>query len=206
MATIPVALIAHDLKNALSALEGELASLVDAPDIDRPKTAHHHCVDLRRQFVQFLMVYGSEDGLRAHCEDESPQDVLASVLRSGTSRCAHLPHAPQIQLAASDAAPPYWYFDVRLVQLALDAALHNACRFGREQVTLSARQESGYLVLAIDDDGPGLGSADDCDTSTGLGTELCRSVALAHRSGDKVGRIELFGRPQGGTRFELWLP
>ncbi|HET8868955.1 MAG TPA: HAMP domain-containing sensor histidine kinase [Aquabacterium sp.] len=206
MTSIPAALIAHDLKNALSTLEGELASLAATPDAEHARSAYQRCVDLRRQFVQFLMVYGSQDALRAHCEDESPQEVLSSVSRSGSSRVQRLPNAPRIVMAESSDVPPYWYFDLRLVQLALDAALHNACRFGRQQITLSAREDSGYLVFVIDDDGPGLGSPDSCDTSTGLGTELCRSVAQAHRSGAKQGRIELFNRAQGGTRFELWLP
>jgi signal transduction histidine kinase len=90
--------------------------------------------------------------------------------------------------------------------MALDAALHNASRFATSQVTLSLHEEDKYLVFTIDDDGPGLGAQDPSDHSTGLGTELCRSVALAHRCGERQGKVQLLNRPHGGARFELWLP
>lgn len=206
MPTQPITLIAHDLKNALASLESELAVLVETSGTSGAKSAHQHCGELRRQFVQFLMVYGTEGGLRAHCEDESPQDLLESVRNMASSRYASQSDGIQIDLATSDETPSYWFFDLRLAQLALDAALQNASRFAREKITLSVRQDQGYLVLVVDDDGPGLGSSDDAPASTGLGTDLCRAVAQAHRSGERHGRIELYNRTQGGTRFELWLP
>ena len=114
----------------------------------------------------------------------------------------------QARLGACAEAPPFWYFDMRLVRLALDAALHNACRYARAVVTLDAVQRDGYLVLSVEDDGPGLAATAGAGDawSTGLGTELCRSVARAHRSGERVGSVALFDRPQGGARFELVLP
>lgn len=206
MPATPAALIAHDLKNALGVLEGELEALTSAPSADRAAAAHQRCVDLRREFVQFLIVYGTEGELRSYCEDESPQDALDSACQAGVSRYLRQPLAPQITIDRAGEAPPFWYFDTRLVHMALDAALHNASRFAQRQITLSAREDQGYLVFSIDDDGPGLGCPDASPASTGLGTELCRAVAQAHRSGSRQGRIELLNRSQGGTRFELWIP
>lgn len=200
------ALIAHDLKNALGSLEGELEALIDDPSPAMAHSAYMRCTELRRHFVQFLTVYGAADGMHLHCEDESPQDLLAQLYRTGQIRRLSLPHAPRMVMQAPDNAPPYWYFDQRLVHMALEAALHNASRFAREHVTLRLREDGGFLVFAIDDDGPGLGAADPSSASTGLGTALCEAVAQAHRSGDRQGRIELRNRPEGGARFELWLP
>ena len=203
------ALIAHDLKNALGSLEGELALLIDDPSPAMAHSAYVRCTELRRQFVQFLSVYGAgaADGMHAHCEDESPKDVLELVYRAGQIRRLSLPKAPRVTMAVAPDAPVYWYFDQRLVHMALDAAFHNASRFAQDQITLSLRAEQGYLVFAIDDDGPGLGATDPSASSTGLGTDLCQAVAQAHRSGDRVGRIELKNRSdQHGARFELWLP
>lgn len=200
------ALIAHDLKNALGSLEGELEALIDDPSPAMAHSAYMRCTELRRQFVQFLTVYGAADGMHTHCEDESPKDLLEQLYRAGQIRRLSLPNSPRVAMQVAENAPPYWYFDQRLVHMALDAALHNASRFAREEVTLSLHQEDGFLVFTIDDDGPGLGATDPSSASTGLGTDLCKAVAQAHRSGDRQGRIALRNRPEGGARFELWLP
>lgn len=206
METASFALIAHDLKNALGALESELATLIDDPNPVVAQSAHMRCTELRRQFVQFLTVYGSTTALQTHCEDESPAELLAAIHRMGQIRRLSVPNAPKVVIEANPNEPAYWYFDRRLVQMALDAALHNASRFATSQVTLSLHEEDKYLVFAIEDDGPGLGAQDPSDQSTGLGTELCRSVALAHRCGERQGKVQLRNGAHGGARFELWLP
>lgn len=200
------ALIAHDLKNALGMLEGELEALIDDPSPAMAHSAYMRCTELRRQFVQFLTVYGATDGIHAHCEDESPKDVLEQLYRLGQIRKLSLPKAPRVSISMPENMPPFWYFDQRLVHMALDAALHNASRFAHTRVMLSLREEHNYLVFTIEDDGPGLGATDPSSASTGLGTALCKAVARAHRSGDRVGRIELHNRLEGGARFELWIP
>jgi signal transduction histidine kinase len=201
------ALIAHDLKNALGSLEGELESLIDDPSPAMAHSAYVRCAALRRQFVQFLTVYGAGEGMRALCEDESPKDVLELVYRAGQTRHLSMANSPRVDMQVAQHAPSFWYFDQRLVHMALDAAFHNASRFAQSQITLSLRADSGHLVFVIDDDGPGLGAVDPSSHSTGLGTKLCQAVAQAHHSGDKKGRVELKNRPdQQGARFELWLP
>ncbi len=207
MDAAPFALIAHDLKNALGSLEGELESLIDDPSPIMARSAYVRCAELRRQFVQFLTVYGAGDGMRALCEDESPKDVLELVYRAGQARSLGLPNSPSVALELAPDAPSFWYFDQRLVHMALDAAFHNASRFAQSQVTLSVRADNGHLVFVIDDDGPGLGAVDPSSHSTGLGTKLCQAVAQAHHSGDKKGHVELKNRPDlQGARFEMWLP
>ena len=47
---------------------------------------------------------------------------------------------------------------------------------------------------------------DDSHQATGLGTALCSAVAQAHRLGERRGWVRLDERPEGGARFELWLP
>lgn len=202
------ALIAHDLKNALGTLENELEALIDQPDPGLAQSAYVHCTELRRQFVQFLTVYGAGDGLRVHSEDESPQDMLKALQHTAALKRLITPGTPKVSLASQgdQAMPSFWYMDRRLVHMALEAALHNAMRFSRQQVFMDAREQDGYLVLSIDDDGPGLGSVDPSHQSTGLGTALCEAVAKAHRCGERAGHVALLNRPEGGARFELWLP
>jgi signal transduction histidine kinase len=197
------ALAVHDLKNALGVLEGQLLALEAKPEAAGAHSARLHCEQMRRELVAFLTLYRNED-LRAIVEDESPRALMQHLCRTVARAAPQL----QFELDVAADAPPFWYFDLRLVRLALDAALHNACRYARGLITLGAEQREGYLVFTVQDDGPGLrataGAGD--AWSTGLGTELCREVARAHRCGERVGSVALFDTAQGGARFELALP
>ena len=207
------ALVVHDLKNALGILEAQLLTLEREPGRALAGQAHLQCAEMRRRFMMFLTLYGADntDGeIRAHCADESPQGFLRRLL----TLVARPEGAALVHLGDCDNAPPFWFFDFRLVRMALEAALHNAWRFARSQIVVSTRQEAGWLVFTIEDDGPGLGGKNDgegdgesaeCTTSTGLGTELCHAVARAHSSAERPGRVTLTNREEGGARFELWL-
>jgi signal transduction histidine kinase len=199
-----VGLLAHDLKNQLGLLEAELALLTHAPDADRAQRAHQHCAQLRQRLVAYLTLYaGGKGGLSAQIVDESPIDFLASL-----AHMASRPEGAPLALRPAPAGlPPFWYFDARLVRLALEAALHNAWRFARSQVWLGVDAADGGLCFSVDDDGDGLGSQDpSAQSSTGLGMQLCAAVARAHRRETLRGRVSLAPRPEGGTRFTLWLP
>lgn len=199
------ALVVHDLKNALGNLESQLLLVERKPDAAGAARARRNCEQLRRDLVAFLTLYRGE-GLRAVVEDESPLALLRSLAEAAQANTPRL----RIEVCLAHDAPPhsapFWYFDPRLVRLALDAALNNACRYARSQVWLSAKVLEQQLVVSIEDDGPGLTHSAPGEWSTGLGTELCRAVARAHRNGERVGRVELLQRAGGGARFELWLP
>jgi signal transduction histidine kinase len=206
-----LALIAHDLKNALGGLESELGLMADAPTPEQARNALLHCGDLRREFIQFLTLYGAEtDGLRALCEDESPLELLESLQRAWQVRLERSGARISVELTDSLSAPSHWYFDRRLVQLALDAAIHNATRFARCKVTLSAQtlpsEEGPWLSWQIRDDGPGLGSDPGCLHATGLGTALCEQVAWAHTLSGRQGQVRLTDHSDGGAVFEMRLP
>jgi signal transduction histidine kinase len=197
-------LVVHDLKNELGALEAALERSTHAPSAEAARQNHLQCAELRQHFVQFLTLYGQPGGLRILASDESPMAVLDAAAQH-----AALAH-PQLHiLVESDGqAPPCWYFDPRLVRMALDAALHNAGRFARTTIRLQALVADGYLVLRIDDDGPGPDPAahdPSAPHATGLGSSLCLSVAEAHTCGERKGHSSLGFRPGGGARFELWL-
>jgi signal transduction histidine kinase len=214
-------LLAHDLKNALGLLEADLEHLAAEPDPGDARRAHHRCREVRQRLVMMLTVAGSGDGrpdaLPAWPTDESPADFLHAVARGA------LALRPDVRLSVTIApgTPPFWTFDVHLVRLALDAALHNAMRFARHRIELRAALREGGLRLAVLDDGPGPGGQPVADISgfarrsTGLGMTLCRAVASAHHCGGRPGSADLHagglpaapGQPPAvGATFELWLP
>ncbi|MCH8181042.1 MAG: HAMP domain-containing histidine kinase [Proteobacteria bacterium] len=206
-----LALIAHDLKNALGGLESELAQLIDEPSPVMAQRAHLHCAELRRQFIQFLTVYGARNGgLSALCEDESPHGLLQALQRVWSVKLQMADSPVRITLQPqtdADRPPAFWYFDHRLVQLALDAAIHNAVRFARSQVELSVTERDGWLVWVVHDDGEGPGSEDPGQAhATGLGTALAEAVASAHTLRERIGQTRLRHVPGQGTTFTLELP
>ncbi len=196
------ALVIHDLKNALGVLEEQLVALEAQPSPVLARNARNNCSELRSRFVAFLLLYGGDGELRAVVSDESPSDFVSAQVQLAQQ----INSSVETVLGDCSQAPPFWYFDSRLVRLALDAALHNAWRFAKSRVELSIRLDGNCLGFLIDDDGPGLGAIDEEDSATGLGTELCREVAEAHVNNSRHGFVRIANRPEGGARFELWLP
>jgi signal transduction histidine kinase len=147
------------------------------------------------------MLYRAQsNGLVAATRDHSPDDFLNEMVAGLV-----LPQsAPTIELELAQNSPPFWFFDAYPVRLARETAVQNAIRFARSHVVVRARAEEGWLVLSVEDDGPGLGTGG--PPSTGLGTELCRSIAAAHVNAGKTGKVVLENRAQGGARFEPWRP
>lgn len=196
------ALIVHDLKNGLGALEAQLLAMQHNHGQAVSADPYKHCVELRQRFIQFLALYGVDGHMRAHSADESPQDLIQLICKDQAPLLAPL----QLRAGPADGAPAYWHFDRRLVRLALEAALHNAQRFAYSTVVLFAEVRDGMLVFVVDDDGPGPQAPDWEDPqSTGLGTALCQAVATAHDLQGRRGYARLLPRPEGGARFELAL-
>lgn len=195
------AVIVHDIKNALGALEGELRQMTGDPSRERAVSAHANCASLCDKLIGFLTLYkASSHGLVARVEPLNPEDFLRALLRERIDARPDL----HVDIDIQDM-PVIGFFDENLAGLALEAALQNATRFARTMISIGCVSEEGGLVFTIRDDGPGLG-AKELVPSTGLGMELCRTIAQAHRRGDKCGSASLSDHPDGGALFSLRLP
>ena len=195
------AIIVHDIKNALTVLEGELRQMTDGPDRGRAEHAHANCMHLQDKLVGFLMLYkASSQGLVADIEAVSPEDFLMSLkaqLSIGK---------PGVTLSVNATGMPVVaFFDENLVTLALEAALQNAMRFALSSIEIGCVQRDGYLVFTVQDDGPGVGTKEKT-ASTGLGMDLCNVIAAAHVKGNGSGVAVLSNSAGGGALFELRLP
>ncbi len=91
--------------------------------------------------------------------------------------------------------------------------VNNACRFCDREIEISAKSETNFLVVDIDDDGMGFGvdspsellkrgMRDDSKTE-GQGIGLAISNEIVEAAG---GRVELKVSPQIGARVRLYLP
>jgi K+-sensing histidine kinase KdpD len=199
------ATVVHDVKNALSVLVEQLAVLdhagADSALSADIAAAHATARQVSAKLVNFLTLYRAHSsGLVVTPRDYNPEDFFHGV----AAGLVLAKNAPSIACRLEPDTPAIWFFDGYLVQLALEAALQNAMRFARSQVTLSAGVCSEGLMLVVEDDGPGLDAGG--APSTGLRTQLCRAIAQAHVNAGRRGSIALFNHAQGGARFELRLP
>ncbi len=196
------AVIVHDIKNALGVLEGELHDLTVNPTREQAVVAHETCTDLRDKLIGFLTLYkASSQGLSTRVEAVNPEDFLSGLIRNRANA------RPELRVSINTQnMPVLGFFDENLVGLALEAALQNATRFARSIIEIGCtKDDEGYLVFAIRDDGAGLGTQEE-KPSTGLGMELCGAIAQAHCKGDKKGGVALDNHPQGGAVFQLRVP
>jgi K+-sensing histidine kinase KdpD len=195
------AIIVHDLKNSLGALEGQLRALaVDIPD-ERTNQAHVTCLTLQEKLIGFLTLYkASSQGLTAQIDALSPLDFLHGLRRHLTVNLNGLD-----VVIEEDDMPLIAFFDENLVGLALEAALQNATRFARSRIELACHKQGSGIVFTVRDDGPGIGTLEE-KPSTGLGMDLCRAIAGAHTKGEQRGTVRLANHADGGAQFELILP
>jgi len=192
------------MKNALGALEGELAQLSSEPDKTLAANAYANCVDLREKLVGFLTLYkASEQGLQPRIDNVNPEDFLRELLHN------HVFTRPELEVTIADnlpeGMPAIAFFDENLVGLALNAALQNASRFAASRIELGCTKIDSGVAFTIWDDGPGL-NATEKKSSTGLGMALCTAIADAHQKGHRRGAAMLGNATQGGAIFTLHLP
>jgi signal transduction histidine kinase len=199
------AIIVHDLKNALGTLEGQLSALTVDLERERAVSAHTTCVALREKLIGFLTLYkAAEQGLVARIEAVSPDDFLQALVRNHPT--VNSAERPQIQITINDdAMPAMGFFDEHLTGMALDAALQNALRFAKSEISIACVKTDGDIIFTIKDDGPGLGTTED-KPSTGLGLALCEAIARAHQNEGRYGSTGLQSLPDGGALFTLRLP
>jgi two-component system sensor histidine kinase KdpD len=102
-----------------------------------------------------------------------------------------------------------------LIEIALTNLLENALKYGADPIEISARIQSGELVVEVTDRGPGIPASevsrvfekfhragrDASPGGVGLGLAICRAVIAAHG-----GRIWARNREQGGAAFCFTLP
>ena len=97
-----------------------------------------------------------------------------------------------------------WPLDRELVGDLLNNAVQNAGRYARSRVLLRADQEDGWLVLRVEDDGPGYATL---PPPPGVGLRVAGKLAALHRRRDRVGSVDLAnGGETGGAVFTVRLP
>ena len=218
-----VALILHDLRNPLMALDGNLVlmsrRLNGHPDPKlgtRVQAALHACQRLKELADGVLDVQGLEAGqITPRLEPISVQRLV-----DGAANTLHgAAEAVQVSLTVAPIEDRTLLVDGKLVGRCIENLLANAIKYSPRDgaVTLAARHEDGRLWVAVSDRGPGIpenfkakiferfGSVESAHDGGrrghGLGLHLVKLVAQAHG-----GAASVLDNPGGGSIFRLELP
>ncbi|POA16988.1 histidine kinase [Pseudomonas sp. FW300-N1A1] len=118
-----------------------------------------------------------------------------------------------------DPLSPLGFFDRELIGTVLANGINNAIRYARSSLLISVGEETGQLVLTINDDGEGypirmlerqadyVQGINPASGSTGLGLYFAARIARLHQRNGVQGRTEISnGGPLGGGLFSLYLP
>lgn len=202
----------HELKNQL----GHLTLVLGDIAAEHPESAglltepRLICQRIAERLVQVLTLYKSgAERLDLNIEAQSPGEFLDDIAAQAES----LAGQRLTVTARADAAPPFWFFDRYLVEMALLNAVHNALQYARGKIELSAEAHDDGLIFVVRDDSAGypahilenqglqLGKH---ATGTGLGLFFAHTIAEAHDNKGRQGRLSLAN--DSGAVFSLWLP
>jgi signal transduction histidine kinase len=194
----PLAVLAHEAQQARAAGHGQLAAEIDQ-QIDR----------MRRQ-IDYHLAHA-----RSAASSAAPA-ARASIAASaeGLVRVLQRLHAERDLRIEIDAPASHAFRGQREdLDEMLGNLLDNACKWAGTQVRLSCSKAGEQIVIAVDDDGPGIERsmregvmqrgvrADEAAQGSGLGLAIARDLAEMYG-----GSISLEESPLGGARARLALP
>lgn len=210
--------LAHEIKNPLAGVHGALEILRDETPEEATREVHEQMLaELKRVdgTIRSLLRYARPAPPR-----RSPTDVPAlledtvQLLRPGLAR-----RKIQLDLETAPGLPSFPLDGeqirqalVNLISNAAEAIEHDpGAKGGHVVVRAAIFPEGSDLLLAVEDDGPGIPAADLAKifqpfftskfTGTGLGLAVVDSLVARHG-----GRIELESTPGEGTTFFVILP
>jgi signal transduction histidine kinase len=194
----PLAVLAHEAQQARAAGHEQLAAEIDQ-QVDR----------MRRQ-IDYHLAHA-----RSAASFTSPVSrVSIATSAEGLVRVLQRLHAER-DLRIEIDVPTSHSFQGQREDLdeMLGNLLDNACKWARARVRLTCSKEGEQIIIAVDDDGPGIEPsmreavmrrgvrADVAAQGSGLGLAIVRDLAEIYG-----GSISLEESPMGGARARLTLP
>jgi signal transduction histidine kinase len=186
---------AHELRSPIASIRAQLEVALDHPDgLDWAETARDVHADTLRlaRLTEDLLLLARLDGQHLR---RKPTD-LSAVCDSVAARYT----TARVPVRADAAAPCVVAGDSDALRRLLVNLLDNAVRHAASQVCVSVRDDRGWAVLTVSDDGPGI-RAEDAERAfgrfsrldnarsragdagvegSGLGLAIVRSTAEAH--------------------------
>ena len=204
--------LAHDVNNVLAVIIGHAdllrASVPTSPALEESLEAIEQAAETARRLTSKLLTFA-----KGGSSERSPvqiNDVVRDTLRLVASSLG-----PNVEvLTQLDADLPLVMAEVGGVQQILLNLLVNArdAMEGRGRVRVQTHRDEKWVVLDIDDSGPGVPDAirprifdpffsTKKERGTGLGLSVVYGLVKSYE-----GIVSVSSAPEGGARFRVWLP
>jgi signal transduction histidine kinase len=199
----PLSVLAHEAERADAAGQHELATAVLAEVERMRRQMDYHLAQAR------AAASGARTGARCSVR-ESAAALARTMRRLHADRGLTVVVGDGDREMASDIAVRGQREDLDEM---LGNLLDNACKWSQTRVAIAARDEGAFVVIHVDDDGPGLAPslrdavlqrgvrADEAKPGAGFGLAIVRDLAELYG-----GSIALGASPLGGLRATLRLP
>lgn len=213
----------HEIKNLLFLLIGSLDETIDEYGHVKNEATLSSKLSLLKfngnrindQLVQLLSLYRMAQGsypidVEYHAVNEFMEDMVLETKPLLASR--------ELSLDTTTEDDLCWFFDRGIADSIIANAIHNAMPHAKSAIRLSAVQEGDFLVIRVEDDGPGfpekllesnefLRDSVISQGNTGLGLFFSATMAALHGNKENRGSIKLAnGGSFGGAVFSLYLP
>ncbi|MDR7095015.1 ATP-binding protein [Hydrogenophaga laconesensis] len=213
-----VAEAAHELRSPLAALRLQVQGLQRAPDDAVRQLAAQRLlagIDRATRLVEQLLVLARQQAQPSSGEPAAPVE-LASLAAQVVAEAAPQAVARHIDLGLGETMAGQVRGHAEPLRILLNNLVDNALKYTPEggKVDVTVRREAGWLVLAVEDSGPGISEADRARvfdrfyrvpgteaTGSGLGLAIANAIAQLHGA-----TLELDRSPSlGGLRIALRL-
>lgn len=201
--TTMLAGVSHDLRTVLTRFRLQIALMPPGPDRDAVEADIDEMQTMLEAYLAFARGEGDEEATVTDVR-ELLRAVAADAERAG------------FEIVWSFAGPALLTVRPNAFKRLIGNLVGNACRHA-DRVEVTARHGGGWLVIAVDDDGPGVPEAErdnifrpfyrldearnQDEGGSGLGLAIARDIARGHG-----GDIVLDESPLGGLRAEIHIP
>jgi two-component system, OmpR family, sensor histidine kinase KdpD len=214
-----LASISHDLRAPLTAIAGAGCLVAQSAALDFQRrttlgqlieTKARDMAELLGNVLELIRLESASSPPRA--DWQSLEELVGAAVRQSLHRFDRL-----LVLCDIPDGVPLLYLDGQLIRQMLCNLLENAAKYTPpgSTVTICAQSCASFLMLTVEDNGPGFGTADpellfekfergrkeSAVSGAGLGLAICRAVTRLHGGG-----IRAMNRIGGGARFEIKLP
>lgn len=213
----------HDTKNSLGMISNTLAEIIEQQQGDSLSrefsVVQYEIKRLNHNQMRLLALYKAEKSQFAINSDyHSVSECIEDVVLQNEPIFS----AKSIESEMDCSEILFWAFDRGLISGILDSVLNNVFRYTKDKVRVSAHVEDKYLVLQVEDNGPGYPESmlmngregtlqkktiDFKTGSMGLGLYFAQLVAKSHKDKGREGYIAIGnGGALGGGVFTLYIP
>jgi two-component system, OmpR family, sensor histidine kinase KdpD len=212
--------LTHELRTPLTSIRAAATTLVHSEGLDEPgRRDLASLVDEESERLDKLIGEAVEmaeiDANVVHVRPgpQHTRTLLDHVVEESHTILAR--HRVVVTVEPPDS--PAW-FDPVLLGRVFRHLLENSARYAPagSLISLSSRRQDGHLEFTVEDNGPGIDSADlplifekfyrgkkgsTLGKGTGMGLPIARAILSAHG-----GQIEVSSQPGRGASFRFWIP